>query len=422
LKHTWYNSSMDWKKMVDSVAEGIVYVENFTVKYANPAAVAITGFSLEEITGKKCFEVLRTEICQNECPLRKGEKLPWGREGVSSLDRFNEEKFLNLKINRLGRGWMIVFEDRTREVRLSREVQGNFRFRDIITASPRMLEVLSLLPRVAASSAPVLVEGESGTGKELVSSAIHYLSPRRAGPYLKVNCATIPEGLLESELFGYVRGAFTDARADKKGIFAMAHGGTLLLDEIAEMPLSLQAKLLRVLEEGEFLPLGATSPVKVDVRIIAATNKNLASLVREGRFREDLFYRLNVLYLKLPPLRERKEDIPLLVEHFVEIFNFATGKSVEGLTDRAMELLMDYDYPGNVRELRNIVEAAFVLVRGNLIDVEHLPSYLQGEEAERRRIEDALRRARWKRAEAARILGLSRSTLWRKMKKYGIRA
>ncbi len=406
---------------MDSVAEGVIYVENFTVKYVNPAAARITGFSLEEAVGRKCFEVLRAEICQAACPIRAGESLPCEREKVSSLDRFNEEKFLNLKVRSLGKGWAIIFEDKTGEVRLSKEVQGRFRLRDIITASPKMLEIISLLPRFAASSAPVLIEGESGTGKELIASAIHQLSPRSSGPYLKINCATIPEGLLESELFGYAKGAFTDAKADKEGIFSLAHGGTLLLDEIAEMPLALQAKLLRVLEEGEFLPLGATSPKKVDVKIIAATNKDLASLVREGKFREDLFYRLNVLYIKLPPLRERKEDIPLLVEHFVELFNFVTGKSVEGLSERAMEVLMDYDYPGNVRELKNIIEAAFVLVGGKVIDVEHLPAYLRGEEAERRKIEEALRRAKWRKGEAARLLGLSRSTLWRKMKKYGIK-
>ncbi len=416
-----YNSPVDWKKIVDSVAEGVIYVENFTVKYANPAAAEITGFPLNEAFGRKCFEVLRTEICQSACPIREGKPLPWKEEGVSCLDRFNEEKFINIKVRNLGKGWAIIFEDRTREVRLSKEVQGKFRLRDIITASPKMLEIISLLPRFAASSAPVLIEGESGTGKELVASALHHLSPRSSGPYLKINCATIPEGLLESELFGYVKGAFTDARTDKEGIFSLAHGGTLLLDEIAEMPLSLQAKLLRVLEEGEFLPLGATSPRRVDVKIVAATNKDLASLVRKGRFREDLFYRLNVLYIKLPPLRERKEDIPLLVEHFVELFNFITGKPVEGLSEKALKVLMDYDYPGNVRELRNIIEAAFVLVSGRVIDVEHLPAYLRGEEAERRKLEEALRRAKWRRGEAAKLLGLSRSTLWRKMKKYGIK-
>ena len=413
---------MEWRKLVDSVEEGIFYVENFVIKYANPASERITGFRAEEVQGKRCFEVLRTDLCQSACPLRMGAELPWKGKAVFSLDRFNEEKFLDIKIDKIGKGWAIIFEDKTREVRLSKEVRGKFQFRDIITASPKMLEILRLIPRVAASDSPVLIEGESGTGKELIASAIHEMSLRSKGPYVKINCASIPEALMESELFGYKKGAFTDARRDKKGVFALAHRGTLLLDEIGELPLMLQAKLLRVLQEGEFMPLGATSPVKVDVRIVAATNKSLSAMVQEGKFREDLFYRLNVIYLKIPPLRERKEDIPLLVEHFVDLFNSIYGKQVEGVSDDVMGLLMEYDYPGNVRELRNIIESAFVLSAGKLITVEDLPTYLRGEEMERRKIEEALRKTKWKREKAAKLLGISRTTLWRKMKKYGIKA
>ncbi len=412
---------MEWRKLVDSVEEGIFYVENFAIKYANPASERSTGFRVEEVQGKRCFEVLRTDLCQSACPLRMGAELPWKGKAVFSLDRFNEEKFLDIKIDKIGKGWAIIFEDKTREVRLSKEVRGKFQFRDIITASPKMLEILRLIPRVAASDSPVLIEGESGTGKELIASAIHEMSLRSKGPYVKINCASIPEALMESELFGYKKGAFTDARRDKKGVFALAHRGTLLLDEIGELPLMLQAKLLRVLQEGEFMPLGATSPVKVDVRIVAATNKSLSAMVQEGKFREDLFYRLNVIYLKIPPLRERKEDIPLLVEHFVDLFNSIYGKQVEGVSDDVMGLLMEYDYPGNVRELRNIIESAFVLSAGKLITVEDLPSYLRGQEMERRKIEEALRKTKWKREQAAKLLGISRTTLWRKMKKYGIK-
>ncbi len=412
---------MDWRKLVDSTEEGIFYVENFVIKYANTASEKITGFDAGEVKGRRCFEVLRTDLCQNACPMRIGVGLPWKEKGIFSLDRFNEEKFLDIKIEKIDKGWAIIFQDKTREVRLAKEVRGKFQFRDIITASPKMLEILRLIPRVAVSDSPVLIEGESGTGKELVASAIHQMSHRSKGPYVKINCASIPESLMESELFGYKKGAFTDARTDKKGVFAMAHGGTLLLDEIAELPLVLQAKLLRVLQEGEFMPLGATSPVKVDVRIIAATNKNLLTMIQDGKFREDLFFRMNVIYLKIPPLRERKEDIPLLVEHFVDLFNSIYGKQVEGVSDDVMNLLMEYDYPGNVRELRNIIESAFVLSAGKLITVEDLPSYLRGQEMERRKIEEALRKAKWKREQAAKLLGISRTTLWRKMRKYGIK-
>ncbi len=403
------------------MGEGILYVEDFVVRYMNPAAESITGFSKDEGVGRRCFEIMRTDLCQRSCPIRRGHKLPWTSDGVFSLDRFNEEKFLDLRITKVGKGWAIIFQDKTREVRLVREVKGKFRFQDIVTASPKMLEILRLLPKVASTDSPVLIEGESGTGKELVASAIQELSPRSKGPYIKINCASIPEGLMESELFGYRKGAFTDAKSDKKGVFAMADRGTLLLDEVAELPLPLQAKLLRVLQEGEFIPLGGISPVRVNVRVIASTNKNLALMVREGKFREDLFYRLNVIYLRIPPLRERKEDIPLLVEHFVDLFNSIYGKHIQGLSDEAMGILMEYDYPGNVRELKNIIETAFVLTSGDIITPQDLPSYLRGDEAERRKIEEALRRTRWRREDAAKLLGISRTTLWRKMKKYGIK-
>jgi len=281
------------------------------------------------------------------------------------------------------------------------------------------------LPKIAQSDVPVLIEGESGTGKELLATAIRNFSFRADKPFLKLNCAAIPEALLESELFGYKKGAFTDAKTDKPGLFSIADGGTLFLDEIAEIPINLQAKLLRAIETGEIIPVGASRPEEVDVRIIAATNQNLQHLVQEGKFRKDLFYRLNVVYLKIPPLRERKEDIPYLVQHFIEKFNLLKKKQVQGLTDRAMKLLLAYDFPGNVRELKNIIERAFIFVDSGLIDVQHLPEHLHSQNLkkemdERSKILEALEKAKWNRKKAAELLSIDRTTLWRKMKKYGL--
>jgi len=409
------------RKILEEISEGVIFVEDFRVIYANKAASNITGFPPKEMKGKYCFEILRCELCQKNCPVRENKQLPLEINQVSVMDRYNEEKFLKIRIQPLNNGWTIILQDITREVRLSKEFHGRYGISDIITAHSRLLEIIHILPRIAMSDSPVLIEGESGTGKEIFASAIKDLSKRRSKPYLRINCAAIPENLIESELFGYKKGAFTDARTDKKGLFSIANGGTLLLDEIAELPQQTQAKLLRVLEEGEIIPLGGTTPEKVNVRIIAATNKNLRLLVEEGRFREDLFYRLNVVYIYLPPLRERKEDIPLLVEHFIDYFNMIKGKEIKGIKNRAMSLLMDYDYPGNVRELKNIIESAFVLIDEGYIDVNHLPVYIREDKGERRRIEEALRQARWKKSEAAKLLGISRATLWRKMKKYGLR-
>jgi len=407
-------------KIVDEISEGVLLIDNFRVVYSNKSAQKITGFSQGEVNGKYCFEILRCELCHKNCPIKKGQELPLEIPSVSSINRYNEEIFLKIKIHPIGKKWAIFIQDITREERLLKESMGQHRISDIITVNPKVLEIIHMLPRIAASDSPVLIEGESGTGKEIFASAIKELSMRKNRRFVKINCAAIPETLIESELFGYKKGAFTDAKADKKGLFSIANGGTLFLDEVAELPLSTQAKLLRVLEQGDIIPLGGTSPEKVDVRIIAATNKNLRLLVDEGKFREDLFYRLNVVYIYIPPLRERKEDIPLLVEHFIDYFNVLKRKNIKGIKSRAMKILMDYDYPGNVRELKNIIESAFVLIDEGYIDINHLPVYLREDKGERRRIEEALRQARWKKSEAAKILGVSRATLWRKMKKYGL--
>ncbi len=268
----------------------------------------------------------------------------------------------------------------------------------------------------------MLIEGESGTGKELFATAIKNLSERKDRPFVKINCAALPDTLLESELFGYKKWAFTDAKKDKPGLFVVADGGTLFLDEIGEMSLQLQAKLLRAVETGEVYPLGGTQPEKFDTRIISATNKNLKKAIERGEFREDLYFRLNVVSIKIPPLRERKEDIPLLVHFFIEKLNTVQRKQIEGISKDALELLFKYDFPGNVRELKNIIEYAFIFCEKGLIEKEHLPLHLfeKADKDEREEIIKALERARWNKSKAAELLKISRATLWRKMKRYGL--
>jgi len=304
-------------------------------------------------------------------------------------------------------------------------------FADIIGRSPSMEQLFQLVPQFAQSSSTILIEGASGTGKELFARAIHDLSPRRNRSFVAVNCGALPDTLLESELFGYKAGAFTDARQDKPGRFALADGGTIFLDEVGEVSPAMQIKLLRVLQERVFEPLGSVESVKVDVRVIAATNKDLGDLVRRSAFREDLYYRINIVRLQLPALRERREDIPLLVEHFIDKFNRLQDKRISEVSDDVLAILMAHDFPGNIRELENILEYAFVLCRGWRIEPEHLPPTLLEErpltgkrlrdsltlrDLETLHIRDALRRCRGNRAAAARELGINPSTLFRKLK------
>ena len=280
----------------------------------------------------------------------------------------------------------------------------------------------------------MLIEGPSGTGKELFARAIHHLSPRKGKPFIAVNCAALPDTLLESELFGFKAGAFTDARHDKPGRFALADGGTIFLDEIGDISPAMQVRLLRVLQEREIEPLGGIKPIPVDVRVITATNKDLTELVSQGTFREDLYYRVRVVYLKLPRLAQRREDIPLLLEHLISKFNHLQNKNIAGVSDEVMARLMEHDFPGNVRELENIIEQAFVLCRSGLIEMKHLPidlrtdasnapgetRHLQLAAMEKATIENALRRHSGNRSQAAADLGINPSTLYRKIRAYGI--
>jgi len=305
----------------------------------------------------------------------------------------------------------------------------------IIGETQRMKEVLEMIRRVSQSDAPVLLLGESGTGKELMARAIHYQSPRREGPFVVMNCAAIPENLIESELFGHEKGAFTDAKEGRRGKFELAHRGTLFMDEIADLSLSTQAKILRFLQFKELERVGGGKTIRVDVRFIAATNKDLRKEVREGRFREDLYYRINVIPVYIPPLRERREDIPLLVDHFIRRFSERERRSIKGITPQALRRLMDYPWPGNVRELENVIERMVTLCRGEFLREDDLPEELslkgelpsegnlpqREEELERRMILDALKKANFVQTKAAKILGISRRVLKYKMDKLGIK-
>jgi len=305
----------------------------------------------------------------------------------------------------------------------------------MVSRSPSMHRIFSILPQVAQSDSTVLIQGETGTGKELLSRAIHELSPRRGKPFIAINCGAFPDTLLESELFGYKAGAFTNAAKDKPGHFAAAEGGTLLLDEIGDLSAAFQVRLLRVLQERTFQPLGGTETVKADVRVIASANKDLADMVKKGTFRQDLFYRINVVRLDLPPLRERKEDIPMLVAHFITRLNRLRGRSVTGISQEALAILMSHDYPGNIRELENTIEHAFVLCPDGQIEPHCLPENLKTlvsrpavnakieaalQSVEAQVILDALKRNKFNRLEAARDLGIHKTTLFRKIKMLGL--
>lgn len=429
--------------ILDSINEGVFTVDlTWTITSFNRAAEQITGVSRAEAVGRLCSEVFRADICEKACALRrtltlekpvvnatahivniKGEQVPV-RLSTALLE---DEKGTVI-------GGVETFQDLSQIEQLRKELEAHYSFEDIVGRSPVMKKLFGIVPQIAESTSNVLIEGPSGTGKELFARAIHNLSPRKDKRFVAVNCGALPDTLLESELFGHKAGAFTDAKHDKPGRFAFADKGTIFLDEIGDISPAMQIRLLRVLQERVIEPLGSVEPVPIDVRIVAATNRDLAALVREGRFREDLYYRIRVIQLKLPPLRQRREDIPLLVEHLIEKFNRLQGKDIAGVSDEVMTRLMEYEYPGNVRELENIIEQAFVLCRGGLIEFYHLPPELRpfgrtgsGQfhpasltAMEKHMIAEALRLYRGNRGKTAGALGIDVSTLYRKIKKFSI--
>ena len=373
--------------ILDSINDGVFTVDReWKITSFNRAAERITGVKRQEALGRSCCEVFRASICEASCALR--ETLLTGRPVVNKAIYVLGVKGQRIPISistavfkdRRGNviGGVETFRDLSLVEDLRKELEGKHSFADIVGRSPAMRQVFQLLPLLADSESTVLIEGASGTGKELFARAIHGLSRRKDQPFVAINCGALPDTLLESELFGYKAGAFTDARRDKPGRFALAEGGTIFLDEIGDISPAMQTRLLRVLQERVFEPLGSVQPVASDVRVLAATHEDLAGLVQAGKFREDLFYRIHVVRLQLPRLRERREDIPLLIEHFIAKFNRLQGKDVVGVADEVLARLMEYDFPGNVRELENVVEHAFVLCRAGLLQLSHLPAPLRG--------------------------------------------
>ncbi len=434
--------------ILDSIADGVFTVDrNWQITSFNRAAEEITGWAREDAMGKSCSEIFHSSICGKNCAIAEslysggpvsnrsitirnnnGEKIPISISAAPLTD--HEGNII---------GGVETFRDLTTITTLRKQLTQKFTFDEIISKSVAMQRLFKIMPEIARSPSTVLVLGESGTGKELVARALYNASERQDKPFIIVNCGALPETLLESELFGYKAGAFTDARKDRDGRFAAAEGGTLFLDEIGDIPQSVQVKLLRVLQEKIYEPLGSNTPVKADVRIITATNRDLQTLVKEGLFREDLFYRLNVVKIQLPPLRDRKEDLPLLVDHFIKKYSAEQGKDIVGISAPALSILMHYNYPGNIRELENIIEYSFILCEGGYIQPQHLPDPFAPEsgdtvpgqsaantpqtleEVEQQAIALSLERNKWKKMATCRELNVSKDTLRRKIKKYSLK-
>jgi PAS domain S-box-containing protein len=436
-------SERQLKMVLDNLDLGVFTVtRGGLITFFNTIAEKISGFRRKEVIGRPCA-VLLGEGPGGGADLLKqaieGGKAQSNKKGMLTAKDGRKipirGNYMALR-NEQGRviGGLATIQDLSLIDELHRAISSRYTFADMIGKDPSIQKIFDIVPVVAESDATILIEGSTGTGKDLLAKVIHNASKRAKKPLVKVNCAALPDNLLESEMFGYVKGAFTGADKDKPGRFQEADGGTIFLDEIGDIPLSLQAKLLRVLEEKEFYPLGSRKITRVDVRIIAATNQGLEEMVGAKRFREDLFYRLNVIRLELPPLRERRADIPLLIDNILRRLSSARKAQANRISEEAMEILLNYDYPGNVRELENILEHALIICQEEVIGVKHLPIFLrkampaagpekgvsaqEGTPTEKERILEALKRHHWQRNEAARELHVDRTTLWRKMKRY----
>ncbi len=463
---TCLHTSLSTTEIIDGIPVGIAILDtNLQMGDMNKALEAITGFTREEVVGVPCQHILRCNLYLKRCPAKEAlESDQTVRVEGDIITRSRKKVPVIINVSPLKSasgepvGVIETLEDISLVQELDKKIRTSHDFGDLLGHSPKMQKVFDLLPVIAQTDSSVLITGETGTGKDLTATVIHQLSRRAHGTFIKVNCGALPETLLESELFGYTRGAFTGAVRDKPGRFQLAHNGTIFLTEIGDLHLALQMKLLTVLDDKEIYPVGGTRPVKADVRLIAATHRHLHEMVRQGTFREDLLFRLNVVRIDMPPLRERGEDVRLLMAHFLDHFRKEFKKDIKDFSSKALEILTRYSYPGNVRELKNIVEYATNVCPDDTIQLEHLPEYLKrssldmaaphltakleskAQEAapeerfmgrladqvvdwrqmERRMISEALLQTRGNRTKAAMLLGWGRSTLWRKMKQYDL--
>ena len=429
-----------FEAVIHSITDGVFTVDkDWRITCFNPAADKITGVPKSEAMGQKCYEVFKSNICKDACAMqytietahpvvslmvyitdRKGAQVPVSVS--TALFRDNKGELI---------GGVETFRDLRQVEELQKKIGEKYSFEDIISKNKKIREILDILPTVAMSESSVLITGETGTGKELFARALHNLSERAGKAFIAVNCGGFPETLIESELFGYEAGAFTGAAKAKPGRFKLAEGGTLFLDEIGDLPSLLQVKLLRVLQEKAYEPLGGVQTQKADVRIVAATNRNLEAMVAEGTFRQDLYYRVNVIKLEIPPLRHRMEDVPLLIDHFLRHFSTLHDKDINGVSPRALNVLMSHNYPGNIRELDNMIEHGCVLCQGGMIRTENLPDWIHQptetlgadlslEEVEKQFIISVLKKNDWNRLATANDLKIHKTTLFRKIKKLGI--
>jgi PAS domain S-box-containing protein len=437
--------------ILESISDGVFTVDQeWHIMSFNRAAEEVTGIPREEAIGRYCWEIFRSNMCQKDCALKKTMKEGEAFVNSSTSIINNEGQRVPISVSTSllkdvsGKilGGVETFRDRSVIEQLRRELSGSAKMGDMVSRCSEMKKIFSILTQVAESDSTVLIEGETGTGKEILARAIHSKSGRKDSSFVAINCGALPDTLLESELFGYKAGAFTGANHDKPGLFASAKNGTILLDEIGDTSPAFQVKLLRLLEEKEFQPLGSVNTIKTNARIVAATNRNLSEMMQSENFRQDLFYRINIVHINLPPLRHRMEDIQPLIEHFILKMNTLKGCRISGITPEASAILMAHDYPGNIRELENIIEHCFVLCSEGNIDIEHLPSHLTTitvpthtkklvphpefslqsaiHLTEKEIIERTLRENNFNRKATALQLGMHKSTLFRKIKKLKI--
>ncbi len=435
-----------FKAILNSISEGVLALDrDWKIFFWNLAAERITGMHREEVLGKECSKVFRTPLCGANCPVDRALSCGHPYHDVEVAIRNKSNHIVHLLVNAAPLcdeegcivGGLETFRDVSQNYWLQEELQQHYGYRNIIGRSEAITKVFEQMADLMTTDTTVLIQGESGTGKELVARALHYYGSRRERSFVAINCSALPEGILEAELFGHVKGAFTGAVRDHVGKLELANGGTLFLDEIGEISPAIQVKLLRVLEEREFQKVGDNKTIRIDVRLITATNRDLYKKVIDSSFRDDLYYRLSVVPIQLPPLRDRVEDLPILMSHFIEKFNKQMGRNIQGIADRVLEILEEYPWPGNVRELANAIEHAFVHAKGALIYPADLPLSLVNQvpakmkashskretamdDLERQLIINELEAARWNKSVAARRLRISRTTLWRKIEKYCI--